>query len=482
MNLPDSHESLPIYAVRVSDRPRHLDHAEVAEDLRDEGDRRVPETARLATLPKLAFTWSGVLMSSTPIIAGIVVTQKMPTAGYPMGIIGLFIGLVIGASTVGWLSTWGPRTGLGQMPLNRLAFGRGNVLPEIILVFSLILWSTFNLVFGVTAILEVLHLPFALGMLIVGGTQLIVGLLGYRAFQRLGLIVTILMSLVIVALAIGASQEMPPMSMFEIHGDMTFDGLALGVAFGMGSTFSWNIQATDTSRNLPANTPPRRVFWTVWFSMVLPIGILAFLGAWIGTMAAVDAPMRRIDEVLGGGAIATIALLTLGLGLAAENSYNDFSNVIIIRSWGLRWNRRVVSVICTLAAVGLAALLHNSTLSDLSENGGIVLGYFCAPVFGVVGVELFRRRRQREPWNTPPATPRSAVAAFAIAFVALFTFTQTPFGDTLSMNVPGLEWVGAAPRLILHGVEGGYFAGLILAAVLYIVFGHFERRRHQPSS
>jgi NCS1 family nucleobase:cation symporter-1 len=353
-----------------------MDHAEVARDERLEGDARVPENARLATLPKLAFTWSGVLMSSTPIIAGIVVTQKSPTAGYPMGLFGLLIGLAIGATTVGWLSSWGPRTGLGQMPLNRLAFGRGNVLPEIILVFSLILWSTFNLIFGVAAILEVLHLPFALGMLVVGGTQLVVGLLGYRAFERLGLLVTALMTMVIVALAIGASHETPPMSMLSIQGAATFDGLALGIAFGMGSTFAWNIQATDTSRNLPVTTSPRRVFWTVWLSMFLPLGTLAFLGAWIGTMMAVNEPMQRINEVLGEGPIAAIALMTLGLGLAAENSYNDFSNVIILRSWGLNWNRRVVSALSTITAVGLAAYLHNTPLSVLSENGGIVLGYF----------------------------------------------------------------------------------------------------------
>jgi hypothetical protein len=50
------------------------------------------------------------------------------------------------------------------------------------------------------------------------------------------------------------------------------------------------------------------------------------------------------------------------------------------------------------------------------------------------------------------------------------------------MDVPGLEWVGAAPRLVLDGIEGGYFAGVAMAAVLYIVFGRFERRRLQPSS
>ena len=103
-------------------------------------------------------------------------------------------------------------------------------------------------------------------------------------------------------------------------------------------------------------------------------------------------------------------------------------------------------------------------------------------MFGVVGVELFRRRRQRETWTHPAATPKSAVAAFAVSYVLLFAFTKTPFGDSLAMDVPGLEWVGAAPRLVLDGIEGGYFAGVAMAAVLYIVFGRFERRRLQPSS
>jgi purine-cytosine permease-like protein len=216
--------------------------------------------------------------------------------------------------------------------------------------------------------------------------------------------------------------------------------------------------------------------------MVIPLGTLGFIGAWIGTSSAVDEPMSRINEVLGGGLVAAVALLTLGLALAAENSYNDFSNVIIIRSWGLSWNRRAVSLISTTTAVSLAVLLHGNPLGDLSENGEIVLGYFCAPIFGVIAVELFRRRRQSRPWERRAETPVSAVAAFSLAFIALFAFTKTPLGDSVAMDIPGFEWVGIAPRLALHGIEGGYFAGVIIAALLYVVFGRLERRWRQPSS
>lgn len=446
-----------------------------------EGDERIPASARMSSLPRLGITWTGVLLSPTAILVGILVTQKAPDGGFPLGIAGLITGYALGAIAMGWLSTWGPRTGLGQMAINRLALGRGNVLPQVILVVSLVLWSTLNIVYGVSALATALNVPFDAALAVAVIAQGLTGFLGYRALERLTLGITITMSLVLLALVIGAVGQTPPMVMFGDNGFVDADMFAYGVALGLGATYSWTIQATDTSRNLPEGTSPRRTFWTVSLSMFVPLSVLGFIGGWIGTAMAVDAPMERLAEVLGGGLVATVCLTALGFGLVAENSYNDVSNVITLRSLGLRVQRRTLAVISAFAVGAIAFVVHRFPLGDLTEFGGLVLGYFCAPLFGILLVELVYRRRQLQPWLIPAPAPISATIAFVVSFVLLFTFTQSALSDDLAMSTPAFAWVGSVPRLVLHGIEGGYFAGTLLAVFLYVIMRPIEIKRRQHS-
>jgi len=82
-------------------------------------DQRYGSPARLFTVwfaPQVNMT--GVFTGALAIVLGL---------GFWLGLLAMVIGTVLGSLTVGYLSTWGPRTGTGQLPNSRMAFGGGVV-------------------------------------------------------------------------------------------------------------------------------------------------------------------------------------------------------------------------------------------------------------------------------------------------------------------------------------------------------------------
>lgn len=82
---------------------------------------------------------TGVFTGTLAIVLGL---------GSWLGLLAMVIGTVLGSLPVAYLSTWGPRTGTGQLPLSRIAFGDGVVLPAIVQWLSSIAWDGLVGLFG----------------------------------------------------------------------------------------------------------------------------------------------------------------------------------------------------------------------------------------------------------------------------------------------------------------------------------------------
>src|SRR3954463_10779089 len=77
-------------------------------------DQRYGSAARLFTVwfaPQV--NMPGVFTGALAIVLGL---------GFWLGLLAMVIGTVLGSLIVGYLSTWGPRTGTGQLPNSRMAF------------------------------------------------------------------------------------------------------------------------------------------------------------------------------------------------------------------------------------------------------------------------------------------------------------------------------------------------------------------------
>ena len=103
---------------------------------------------------------TGVFTGVLPIVLGL---------GFWLGLLSMAIGTVLGAIIVAYLSTWGPRTGAGQLPNTRMAFGGGVVLPGVLQWLSSIAWDALAALFGAEALTLLLGIPFWVAALIVFG-------------------------------------------------------------------------------------------------------------------------------------------------------------------------------------------------------------------------------------------------------------------------------------------------------------------------
>src|SRR6185437_1757614 len=60
--------------------------------------------------------------------------------GFGLGLAAILLGTILGSLLVSVMCSWGPRTGVGQLPLARLQFGRTVVVPGLLMWLSTIAW------------------------------------------------------------------------------------------------------------------------------------------------------------------------------------------------------------------------------------------------------------------------------------------------------------------------------------------------------
>src|SRR5262249_25838501 len=133
----------------------------------------IPEDQRYGTPARLFTVWfapqvnmSGVFVGVLPIVLGL---------GFWLALFAMVLGTALGALIVGYLSTWGPRTGAGQLPNSRMAFGGGVALPGVLQWLGSIAWAALAGLFGAQALTVLLGIPFWVAALVVLGAQGVVG-------------------------------------------------------------------------------------------------------------------------------------------------------------------------------------------------------------------------------------------------------------------------------------------------------------------
>ena len=445
-------------------------------------DARLPESDRSGSPRSLAAAWAGVVLAPGTIITGMVAAGGSAGPGFAVGYAGLAIGVVVGTLCVAFISIWGPRTGLAQMSLGRLAFGALNVVPQVFLIGSLLASAALNGLFGVDALASSLGISFFVALAAVVAIEVTVVIFGVRLMRILGTVISSVMLVVSIWLIYGASQVAPAPAPAGTEG-FPVGQFLLATGLGLSVSISGAAQALERSRVLPAHTSPRRVFAWVFIGMTIPLLVLGGIGAWVSDDAALNNPMGRVDELLGGGIAATIALVALGTSLATANAFNDFSAGLSLRQMGVRLPRIACSLIVTAAGLGLALVSRNTQLGQLTSDIVLFAGYYTAPWFGVAIVELILRRHEPKPWRIPASAAKAAATAFVLGLVLLLPFTATPLGNQLAADYPfPLAWLGWVSRDALDGGDLAYVAGVVFGAALYALIRRLWRGASQPAA
>jgi NCS1 family nucleobase:cation symporter-1 len=178
--------------------------------------------------------------------------------GFWLGLLAMVTGSVLGALIVSYLSTWGPRTGTGQLPNSRMAFGGGVVVPATLQWLSSIAWDALVGLFGGEALAVLLGIPSWIAVLMVLGVQGVAGFFGYELIHRMQAVLTVVPFTTFVVFAVklvGGHDVVTPTS---VVGADLVGAFVLEVTIAFSIAVSWASYAADFSRYLPADSSGAR--------------------------------------------------------------------------------------------------------------------------------------------------------------------------------------------------------------------------------
>ena len=171
------------------------------------------------------------------------------------------IGVVLGAVPVGLLATLGPKTGMGQLPLARLPFGRSIALPAAVQWLSALAWDGLVGLFGAQGVQLLFHVPFAVGVLIVLALEGLVGFLGYEVIHQLETWGSAVLAVLFVVLSVRILQHGHIPLHNTVHGGAAIGAFVLMTTIAFSGAFSWASYAADYSRYQKKETPSSPIFW-----------------------------------------------------------------------------------------------------------------------------------------------------------------------------------------------------------------------------
>ena len=292
---------------------------------------------------------TGVFTGALAIVLGL---------GFWLGLLAMVIGTVLGSLVVGYLSTWGPRTGTGQLPNSRMAFGGGVVLPAALQWLSSIAWDALVGLFGGEALAVLLGIPFWVAVLIVLAVQGAVGFFGYELIHRLQAVLTV----VLVRDVRGVRGETRwrtcrSSRLRAVQGADLAGAFVLEVTIAFSLAVSWASYAADFSRYLPADSSRARVFGFTFAGIVSAYIFVQGIGIAAGDVVA-EHTAEGVRSVMGGGLLGGLALLIIALASIGSGVMNDYSGSLALQTIGVRVRRPVSAVIVTALAFVLILWLH----------------------------------------------------------------------------------------------------------------------------
>src|SRR5690348_3696685 len=236
----------------------------------------IPEDQRYGSPARLFTVWFAPQVNMTGVFTGALAIVL--GLGFWLGLLAMVIGTVLGSLVVGYLSTWGPRTGTGQLPNSRMAFGAAVVVPGVLQWLSSIAWTALVGLFGGQALAALLGIPFWTAVLIALALQGAVGFFGYELIHRVQAVLSIVLFVTFVVFAVklvGGHQIVTPAL---VSGPDLAGAFVLEVTIAFSLAVSWASYAADFSRYLPADSKRGRVFGFTVAGLVLSYTFVQGIG------------------------------------------------------------------------------------------------------------------------------------------------------------------------------------------------------------
>ncbi len=427
----------------------------------------IPEDARYGASWRNFTVWFAPNMQLSGVFVG---TLAMTLGlGFWSGFFAIVIGIILGALPVAYLTLWGPKTGMGQLPLARLPFGKTISVPAAMQWLSSVAWDGLVGLFGGEAAQLFFHVPFFVGVLIVLVLEGAIGFLGYEVIHQAQKWGSLILGVLYVILSWKILEKGNLPIHGTVHGNLEVAMFILMSTIAFSGSFSWASYAADYSRYQKKDTPSVPVFlWT--------LGGLAISYIWMYTIGLAGAKWLTnqtaggVQKLMGGGFLGALALLAIVSGAVVSNAMNDYSGSLAIQAGGIRMKRNWTALYSTVLAFFLIIWLHEGDTSGRFENILLFASYWIAPFCSVLVIDwlyvrtsltherlrhLMDFRRLVQGW--------SALVALVVGFCAMI-----PFMDTSLV-------VGPISKA-MDGADISFYVGFVVGAVVYWPLRKIESR------
>jgi NCS1 nucleoside transporter family len=436
------------------------------------GAEFVPEGERHGRPVQLLWTWLSPNLEFATVFLGVLATGIIGLS-FGQALLAILVGTALGCLSHAFLSARGPRYGVPQMVLSRIAFGwSGNALPAgLNAVIAGIGWFAVNSVSGALALAALTTLPSWLCLLVVVVVQIVIAYLGHnlvQAFERYA--APVLGVIFLIACVVTFSRA----SYGGHPGGAGPGGFLVVVGATFGYAAGWNPYAADYTRYLPSASSPRATGLWAAAGVFVSCVVLEAAGAASTSIASAAGlnPTAAFTSHLGT-VVRDLTLLAIALGAIAANAVNIYSGALSFTAMGIRLPLRAARAITALAFGVLGLVVAWFGLKDISayENFLLVISYWIGPWLGVFFADQLLRRGHR-------------VDGF------LFDHRHRPWAGWVSMLVGILVsvelfanqtvHVGLVARAVPAIGDIAFFVGFLVSALLYAALFQVQRR-HGPA-
>ncbi|MFG1932918.1 purine-cytosine permease family protein [Mycobacterium sp. NPDC048908] len=416
----------------------------------------IPEDQRYGSPVRLFTVWFAPQVNMTGVFTGALAIVL--GLGFWLGLLAMVIGTVLGSLVVGYLSTWGPRTGTGQLPNSRMAFGGAVVLPAVLQWLGTIAWDALVGLFGGQALSLLVGVPFWLAVLIVLAVQAAVGFFGYEVIHRMQAVLTVVLFVTFVVFAVKLISGEDIITPAAFQGADLAGAFVLEVTIAFSLAVSWATYAADFSRYLPADSSRARVFGFTFAGIVLAYTFIQAIGIAAGDVVS-DQTAEGVRSVMGGGLLGGLALLIIVLASIGSGVMNDYSGSLALQTIGVKVRRPVSALIVAALAYPLILWINHVDTAARFQAVLLLVSYWIPAFVSIVVIDWVLRVKGRASINPAEETTRRRDAVVAVIVFVLAYIAAIPFMNTSLFEGPvAMAW---------HGADIAYFVNIVVAAVLY---------------
>jgi NCS1 family nucleobase:cation symporter-1 len=433
----------------------------------------IPTASRYGSVARVFTVWFTPNLVPAAFFLGTLAAASFIGLGFWTSIAAIIVGNLVGSVVVGLLATMGPRTGMAQMPLARLAYGKSIVVPGLLNWLSCIGWDGINSVFGAAAISILTGLPFIVSLLFIVICQGLLGILGYEAIHTFEKYMAIVLGAMFVVLTIAiAGQASTGIARTDaVTGADQIGSFILYSTIIASFVLAWALYASDYTRYLPETTSSSRVFWWTVLGLTLSAGWVEALGLLVADKATEGGAVDTINTILSGTPLAALAMLAIGIGTVAVNAMNDYTGSLSLQAAGIRVPRVYSAILVAVLGFGVTLWLNAGDLVGKVENILLFLSYWIAPWAAVVLADWWLRRGRADVSRLVNfgglPSGALALAAAIIGFVVSLPFQQSSVGEDLRTST-GLP-INAISDDVLHYADLAYVVGFIVAFAIFWV-------------